>query len=87
MAITPRARRAASQFCRRISITQSSLTCGATDTGLSGCSLRSASWKGGRNRFTASGDGMRTMCCEWVRNAPSMASAMGIMTRLSSAIR
>ena len=31
--------------------------------------------------------GIFTMCCEWVRNAPSIASAMGMRTRLSSAMR
>src|SRR5439155_525607 len=31
--------------------------------------------------------GTFTMCCEWVRNAPSMAIAQGMRTRLSSATR
>ena len=39
--ITLVARFIASSFCRRISMTQSSLACGATVIGLSGCSSRS----------------------------------------------
>src|SRR2546423_1438408 len=85
--MTPRARRAASQFWRRSSITQSSLTCGAMEMGLSGCRRRSARSYGGRNFPTASLEGILTMCWEWVRKAPSMATAQGMRTRLSSAMR
>src|SRR2546427_2577746 len=68
-------------------MTQSSLTCGATEIGLSGWSRRSARSYCGRNFFAACTDGTLTMCWEWVRKAPSIANPIGILTLLSSAIR
>ena len=68
-------------------MTQSSLTCGATVIGLSGCSRRSPRLYGGRNCRTRSCVGTRVIVWECVRNAPSAEMAIGRNTRRSSATR
>src|SRR2546428_450666 len=85
--MTVSALRIAWSFCMRISMSQSWSTCGAIVMGLSGWSSRSPRSKGGRNLSTAAWVGIFTICCEWVRNAPSSPIATGSDTRLSSPTR